>query len=103
MASNRLEMKFRNHLLTEGGLTPAAHRVLKLLTIDVGLKLPNPVGIPRIDPVGIVARRTAPRGQQQQRAPVAPLHGHLLHLPRIDRESETTSARATGRIGGGRV
>ncbi len=67
----RDELEFRDHLLTEGGLAAAAHGVLKLLAVDVGLKLANTVGIPRVVPIGLVARRPAARRQQQQRAPVA--------------------------------
>ena len=82
------ELEFRDHLLAERRLAAAAHRVLKLLAVNVGLKLPNPVGVPRIDSRDRVARGAAPGRQQQQRAPVAPLEGHLLHLLLIDIAAE---------------
>src|SRR5205085_11524712 len=73
------ELEFRDHLLAERRLAPAAHRVLKLLTVDVGLKLANPVRIPRVDARDGVASDAASRRQQQQRAPVPSLQRHVLH------------------------
>src|SRR5207237_5286124 len=73
------ELEFRDHLLAERRLAAAAHRVLKLLAVNVGLKLPNPIGVPRVDSCDRVDRGAAPGGEQQQRAPVTYLQGHLLH------------------------
>ena len=84
----RDELELRDHLLAEGGLAAAAHRVLKLLAVDVGLELPDAIGVPRVDPVRVVAGRAAAGREQQQRAPVASLNGHLRHLLRIDVAAE---------------